>query len=64
MKSTGEFLSLMFLWTAVGSYQMIFAMGENAHVVSETFMDIQVRFCVCVCVCARARVCVGACVTF
>ena len=40
----GEFLSLMFLWTAVGNYKTIFAMGDNAVIVSDAFADIQDLF--------------------
>ena len=40
----GEFLSLMFLWTAVGNYETIFTIGDNARVVSDAFADIQDLF--------------------
>jgi hypothetical protein len=40
----GEFLSLMFLWTAVGEYKTIFTLGENAEIVSDAFADIQDLF--------------------
>ena len=40
----GEFLCLMFLWTAIGSYKTIFTLGDNARIVSEAFADIQDLF--------------------
>jgi Ca2+-binding EF-hand superfamily protein len=40
----GEFLCLMFLWTAIGSYKTIFTLGDNARIVSDAFADIQDLF--------------------